>query len=29
LLSAGLWTMQYSDLDNAVARLERLVDHGA
>jgi hypothetical protein len=29
LLRAGLWRMQYSDLDNAVARLERLVDHGA
>jgi hypothetical protein len=29
LLRAGLWTMQYSDLDDAVARLERLVDHGA
>jgi hypothetical protein len=29
LLDAGLWTMQYSNLDNAVERLERLVDHGA
>ncbi len=29
LLRAGLWRMQYSDLDDAVARLERLVDHGA
>jgi hypothetical protein len=29
LLRAGLWRMQYSDLDDAVARLERLVDRGA
>jgi hypothetical protein len=29
LLRAGLWKMQYSDLDDAVARLERLVDRGA
>ena len=29
LLRARLWKMRYSDLDNAVARLERLVDHGA
>jgi serine kinase of HPr protein (carbohydrate metabolism regulator) len=29
LLEAELWEMQYSDLDNAVARLERLVDGGA
>jgi len=28
LLRAGLWRMQYSDLDLAVARLERLVDQG-
>jgi hypothetical protein len=29
LLRAGLWKLQYSDLDDAVARLERLVDRGA
>jgi hypothetical protein len=29
LLSAGLWKMQYSHLDDAVSRLERLVGHGA
>jgi hypothetical protein len=29
LLHARLWRMQYSHLDDAVARLERLVDHGA
>ncbi|MGA2212183.1 MAG: hypothetical protein ABSH31_02815 [Bryobacteraceae bacterium] len=29
LLRARLWEMQYSDLDHAVARLERLVDRGA
>jgi hypothetical protein len=29
LLRAGLWKMQYSHLDDAVARLERLVDSGA
>jgi hypothetical protein len=29
LLRAGLWRMQYSDLDHAVARLERLVDQGS
>jgi hypothetical protein len=29
ILSAPLWEMQYSDLDDAIARLERLVDHGA
>jgi hypothetical protein len=29
LLKAPLWKMQYSDLDDAVSRLERLVDHGA
>ena len=29
LLRAGVWKMQYSHLDDAVARLERLVDHGA
>jgi hypothetical protein len=29
LASAQLWEMQYSDLDDAVARLERLVDSGA
>jgi hypothetical protein len=29
LLRAGLWKMQYSDLDDAIARLERLVDHEA
>jgi hypothetical protein len=28
MLSAQLWEMQYSDLDQAVARLERLVDSG-
>ena len=26
LLSAGVWEMQYSDLDDAIARLEQLVD---
>jgi len=29
LLGAGLWRMQYSHLDDAVALLERLVDQGA
>jgi hypothetical protein len=29
LLRARLWKMQSSDLDDAVTRLERLVDHGA
>ncbi len=29
LLGAQLWEMQYSNLDDAVARLERLVDSGA
>jgi hypothetical protein len=29
LLHARLWKMQYSDLDDAVARLEHLVDYGA
>lgn len=29
ILSAQLWEMQYSDLDEAVARLERLADLGA
>jgi hypothetical protein len=29
LLRARLWKMQYSHLDDAVSRLERLVDHGA
>jgi hypothetical protein len=29
LLRARLWKMQYSDLDDAIARLERLVDQGA
>jgi hypothetical protein len=29
LLRAGLWQMQYSRLDDAVARLERLVDEGS
>ena len=29
MLGAPLWQMQYSDLDDAVARLERLVDSGA
>jgi hypothetical protein len=29
LLRARLWKMQYSDLDDVVARLERLVDSGA
>jgi hypothetical protein len=29
LLGAQLWQMQYSDLDDAVARLERLVGQGA
>jgi hypothetical protein len=29
VLSAQLWEMQYADLDDAVARLERLVDNGA
>lgn len=29
LLRAGLWEMRYSDLDHAVARLERLVDDEA
>ena len=29
LLGAGLWQMQYSQLDDAVARLERLVDEGS
>jgi len=29
MLSAELWEMRYSDLDQAVARLERLVDFGA
>ena len=29
MLGAQLWEMQYSDLDDAVARLERLVDSGA
>jgi hypothetical protein len=28
LLSAGIWEMRYSDLDDAVARLEQLVDSG-
>jgi hypothetical protein len=28
LLHAGLWSMQYSHLDDAVGRLERLVDQG-
>jgi hypothetical protein len=28
LLSAGIWEMRYSDLDEAVARLEQLVDSG-
>lgn len=28
LLSAGIWEMYYSDLDDAVARLEQLVDAG-
>jgi serine kinase of HPr protein (carbohydrate metabolism regulator) len=28
MLSAQLWEMQYSDLDDAVARLERLIDGG-
>jgi hypothetical protein len=28
LMSAGIWEMCYSDLDDAVARLERLVDSG-
>ncbi len=29
MLRAHLWEMRYSDLDDAVARLERLVDHGS
>ena len=29
MLGAQLWQMQYSDLDDAIARLERLVDSGA
>jgi hypothetical protein len=29
LLRAHLWEMRYSDLDDAVSRLERLVDHGS
>jgi hypothetical protein len=29
LLTAQLWEMQYSDLDSAIARLERLADEGA
>jgi hypothetical protein len=29
MLSAQLWEMQYSDLDDAVARLEHLADNGA
>lgn len=29
LLRGCLWSMQYSDLDHAVARLERLVDQGS
>ncbi|HLK20501.1 MAG TPA: hypothetical protein VKT81_16205 [Bryobacteraceae bacterium] len=28
LLSAGIWELQYHDLDDAIARLERLVDSG-
>ena len=28
MLTRTLWEMQYSDLDDAVARLERLVDSG-
>lgn len=28
LLTAGVWEMQYNDLDSAIARLERLVDSG-
>jgi hypothetical protein len=29
LLNAGVWEMRYSDLDDAIARLELLVDSGA
>jgi hypothetical protein len=29
LLNASLWEMQYGELDDAVTRLERLVDSGA
>jgi hypothetical protein len=29
LLSAAIWEMHYADLDDAIARLERLVDSGA
>jgi len=29
LLSAGIWEMRYSDLDDAIGRLESLVDSGA
>ena len=28
LMSAGIWEMRYSDLDDAIARFERLVDSG-
>jgi hypothetical protein len=27
-MTAGIWEMRYSDLDDAISRLEQLVDSG-